>query len=251
MNLLSKKGVEPRPFTIVLISIFAALDAIVRLVPITYVIGLYKFFSLGWVFSPIIGVLIGPISGFAAASVGSLIRASITSYKWTFGPLTPFLPASAALQAGLLTREKHRVFFSILAFSILFSLTVTWLLLSTGRTVWPIAIYYVAGLAAIPVVYFFFGSSKKRLLFTLMIIAYVSNITQQALGNVLSVVLLNLSAEIFWASLLMPLVEQTAFALASGFITLPILLALQRANLLSYLNCGIFEKKSTNNGNKP
>jgi predicted membrane protein len=241
--LMNKRIVKLRPFVIVLISVFAALDAVIRLVPVTYSIGLYKFFSLGWVFSPIMGILIGPIYGFTAATFGSLIRASIAPYKWTFGPFSPFLPALSALQAGLLTQRKHKVFFSILAFSILLSFTVIWLLLPTGRTVWPIALYYLAGLAAIPVVYVFFKSSKKWLMVALVITAYISNITQHALGNVLSVILLNLPAEVFWAALPLPLVEQTAFALASGVITLPILFALERANLLPYLNCGVFEKK--------
>jgi len=243
---MSKRALKWHPFAIVSISVFAAIDAVIRLVPATYVIGLYKFFSLGWVFSPITGILIGPIYGFAATVFGSLIRASIAPYKWTFGPFSPFLPALSALQAGLLTRGRHRVFFSILAFSILFSLTAAWLILPTGRAVWPIALYYLAGLAAIPVVYILFESSKKGLMITLVATAYVSNITQHALGNVLSVALLGLPAEVFWVSLPLPLVEQTAFALASGVIALPVLFALQKANLLSYLNCGIFKKKPTN-----
>ena len=240
---MSKSIVNSRAFIIVLVSIFAALDAVIRLVPATYVIGLYKFFSLGWVFSPFMGVLIGPIAGFLAAVLGSLLRASIAPYKWTFGPFSPFLPAVSALQAGLLTQRKHKLAFSILAFSILLSLTLTWLLLPTGRTVWPVALYYVAGLTIVPIILFFLRLSRKWLIVALVLVAYVSNITQHAMGNVLSVLLLNLPAEIFWAALPLPLVEQTAFALASAAITLPILFALQRANLLQHLNCGIFEKE--------
>jgi hypothetical protein len=242
-----KKSTRSRSLIIISVSLFAALDAVIRLVPVTYSIGLYKFFSLGWVFSPIMGILIGPIPGFAAAALGSLIRASIAPYSWTFGPFSPFLPAASALQAGLLTHRKHKVIFSVLAFSILISLMVAWLLLPTGRTVWPTALYYLAGLAAIPLVYLSFERFSKGLIIALVMTAYVGNITQHALGNVLSVVVLNLPAEIFWAALPMPLVEQTAFALASGIITMPILFALQRANLLPYLNLGTLKKKTTNN----
>jgi hypothetical protein len=110
--------------------------------------------------------------------------------------------------------------------------------------VWPVVFYYIGGLAAIPIVHFCLKLSSRWLIVALVLTAYISNITQHALGNVLSVALLNLSAEIFWAALPLPLVEQTAFAIASGIITMPILLALQKANLLQYLNCGIFKKEN-------
>jgi hypothetical protein len=77
----------------------------------------------------------------------------------------------------------------------------------------------------------------------LILTAYISNITQHALGNVLSVALLNLPAEVFWAALPLPLVEQTAFALASGIIAFPVLIALHKANLLQYLRSGVFEQQ--------
>jgi hypothetical protein len=240
---MKKKIVNSSPFIIIVISIFAALDAVVRLVPVTYAIGLYKFFSLGWVFSPIMGILIGPFAGFSAAVLGSLIRASIAPYKWTFGPFSPFLPAISALQAGLLTRRKHSVFFVLVASAILFSLMLTWLYLPTGRIVWPVALYYLVGLAFIPLVRICMNLSGKLLPIALILTAYISNITQHALGNVLSVALLNLPAEVFWTALPLPLVEQTAFALASGIIAFPILIALHKANLLQYLHAGVFEQQ--------
>jgi hypothetical protein len=240
-----RKGIiNSRPFILILVSIFAALDSVVRLVPVTYAVGLYKFFSLGWVFSPFMGILIGPIAGFTAATLGSLIRASIAPYKWTFGPFSPFLPAVSALQAGLLTQRRHKTWLPILAFSLLLSLTLTWLMLPTGRIVWPVALYYLAGLAMIPIVQVCLKFSGKWLIVALVLVAYVSNITQHALGNILSVLLLNVPAEIFWTTLPLPLVEQTAFALASGVLTLSILFALQKANLLQYLKCDILKKEN-------
>jgi predicted membrane protein len=232
---MNKKIVNSQPFLIVVLSIFAALDAVVRLVPATYAIGLYKFFSLGWVFSPIMGVLIGPFAGFSAAILGSLIRASIAPYNWTFGPFSPFLPAISALQAGLLTRKKHSPLFALIASAILFFLMLTWLYLPTGQIVWPVALYYLAGLALIPLVRICLNLSGRWLIISLILTAYVSNITQHALGNVLSVALLNLPAEVFWAALPLPLIEQTAFALGSGIVAYPVLIALQKANLLQYL----------------
>jgi hypothetical protein len=247
---MNKRIVDSRPFIIIVVSIFAALDAVVRLFPVTYAIGLYKFFSLGWVFSPIMGILIGPFAGFAAAVLGSLIRASIAPYKWTFGPFSPFLPAISALQAGLLTRRKHRVVLSLIAAGVLFFLMLIWLYLPTGRIVWPVALYYLVGIACIPLVRICLNLSGKWLVAALILVAYISNITQHALGNVLSVALLNLPAEVFWAALPLPLVEQTAFALASGIIAFPVLIALQKANLLQYLHAGVFGQQLIAHGMK-
>ena len=241
---MNKRILNSHPFLIVVISIFAALDAVVRLVPATYAIGLYKFFSLGWVFSPIMGVLIGPFAGFSTAVLGSLIRASIAPYKWTFGPFSPFLPAISALQAGLLTRRKHNLVFALIASAILFFLMLTWLYLPTGQAVWTVALYYLVGLAFIPFVRIFLNLSGKWLILALILTAYVSNITQHALGNILSVALLNLPAEVFWAALPLPLIEQTAFALGSGILAYPVLIALRKANLLQYLHFDLPEKQT-------
>jgi predicted membrane protein len=233
---MGKRIINSHSFLIIVVSIFAALDAVVRLVPVSYAVGLYKFFSLGWVFSPIMGVLIGPFAGFSAAVLGSFIRASIASYNWTYGLFTPLLPALSALQAGLLTRRKHDAVLSLTAFAILFSLMLTWLCLPTGRIVWPVALYYLTGLALIPLVRIFLNHSGRWLIAALILIAYTSNITQHALGNILSVALLNFQPEIFWATLPLPLIEQTAFALGSGIVAYPVLIALRKANLLRYLH---------------
>ena len=243
-QVMNKRIVNSHPFLIVIVSIFAALDAVIRLVPATYAIGLYKFFSLGWVFSPIMGILIGPFAGFSAAVLGSLIRASIAPYKWTFGPFTPLLPAISALQAGLLTRRKHNLLFALIASAILFSLMLTWLYLPTGQIVWPVALYYLVGLAFIPLVRACMNLSGKLLIIALILTAYVSNITQHALGNVLSATLLNLPPEIFWAALPLPLIEQTAFAIGSGVVAYPVLVALRKANLLQYLHFDLPEKQT-------
>jgi hypothetical protein len=241
---LNKRIVNSHSFIIVVASIFAALDAVIRLIPATYAIGLYKFFSLGWVFSPIMGILIGPFAGFSAAVLGSLIRASIAPYKWTFGPFSPFLPAISALQAGLLTRKKHNLFFSLIASAILFFLMLTWLYLPIGQIVWLVALYYLVGLALIPLVRICLNLSGRWLILALILTAYISNITQHALGNVLSVTLLNLPAEFFWAALPLPLIEQTAFALGSGIVAYPVLIALRKANLLQYLHFDLPEKQT-------
>jgi hypothetical protein len=196
------------------------------------------------------GILIGPFGGFSAAVLGSLIRVSIAQYTWTFGPFTLFLPAISALQAGLLSRRKHSLVFSLTAFFILLSLLLTWLYLPTGRIVWPIALYYVVGLAFIPLVHIFLNLSGKWFVIALILTAYTSNITQHALGNILSVTIRNLLPEFFWAALPLTLVEQTAFALASGIIAFPVLIALREANLLQYLHSGVFERQLNAHGMK-
>jgi len=89
-----------------LVCSFASLYAVLWLGPLFPVIGAQgKFFTLATVIAPLIGLILGPYVGAAAASIGGFIGWSITQS----GPLffLSFVPgAAAALFSGLLYNRK-------------------------------------------------------------------------------------------------------------------------------------------------
>lgn len=90
-----------------LMGIFAALYAVFSLVSLFPIIGaLGRFITLAAVLAPVLGILLGPYIGSAAASIGGFIGWTITQ-SGAFGFIS-FIPGgSSALVAGLLIRGKR------------------------------------------------------------------------------------------------------------------------------------------------
>lgn len=80
-----ERSLKVGPRSVALVSVFAALDAVVRTIPFTPAVGLNLMFDFGWAFSPIMGMLLGAVLGFVAATLGSVILSALSLYAWTFG----------------------------------------------------------------------------------------------------------------------------------------------------------------------
>lgn len=98
--------------------VFASVYAVLWLGPLFPVIGSQgKFFTLATVIAPLMGLILGPYVGFAAASIGGFIGWSVTQS----GPLffLSFVPgAAAALCSGLLYNRK--LITSVILYLVLF-----------------------------------------------------------------------------------------------------------------------------------
>lgn len=108
---------------IALVCVFAALYAVLSLVSLFPIIGaLGRFITLASILAPVIGMLLGPYTGAATASIGGFIGWSITqSGAFSFASFIP--GGSAAFAAGLLTNGKRRVsatFYLLLLFPMAF-----------------------------------------------------------------------------------------------------------------------------------
>ncbi len=89
-----------------LVSIFAALYAVLSFLPLFGVIGAGgRFISMAVILAPLAGITLGPWLGVVAITIGGAISASIQTGP--FGPLS-FVPSSAtALCSGLLYLRKR------------------------------------------------------------------------------------------------------------------------------------------------
>lgn len=83
-----------------LIAVFAALQAIVAVIPFSMTIGVSGAITLGVVTAPLFGLLLGPPAGFVAVAIGSLVGLFLNPSGAIFGPLTILPPALAALGTG-------------------------------------------------------------------------------------------------------------------------------------------------------
>lgn len=88
-----------------LVIVFAALYAVLSVIPLFPVIGIGgKYFTVAVVMAPLVGLIIGPYLGALAASIGGFIAWSLTQ----FGPLFAFsfVPGAAtAFCSGYLNRK--------------------------------------------------------------------------------------------------------------------------------------------------
>jgi len=83
-----------------LIAVFAALQAIVAVIPFSMTIGVSGAITLGVVTAPLFGLLLGPAAGFSAVAVGSLVGLFLNPSGAIFGALTILPPALAGLGTG-------------------------------------------------------------------------------------------------------------------------------------------------------
>jgi hypothetical protein len=227
-----EKDLKTKSRSVALVSVFAALDAVVRLIPFTPAIGLNLVFDFGWAFSPIMGMLLGAVLGFVAATLGSVILSALSLYAWTFGVASLFTFGVSALQAGLLGSAKSRRRYIAFAGALLLSLLLVWTLLVWDTVAMWVTTYYVVGVFAVMVLWWLRGSAgapfSRLLLVETVLIAYSANITQHALGNILCVVVLNLKPEVFFAALPLTAIEQTVFALTAAAVAYPVLRVFSR-----------------------
>ena len=127
---LTDKRRIPQPFVLSLISIFAALNIIADVLPLTPVIGVNgTFFRLSWVVAPLTGFLLGPIAGGGSCVIAGVVELLLgLQPSQPFGLFAPFRMGLSAVQVGLLVKGRWKTVLTILS-----SLIFMWILLPKGR----------------------------------------------------------------------------------------------------------------------
>lgn len=217
----SKNENTPRSLVIVYISVFAALNAWADLVRFTPILGVPgASLSLGWILSPLTGILLGRKIGGISCLIGGLM--DLLVQPPAFGPFTPLRPAISASIAGMLASKHWRT-----PAMTLFAMILVWLLLPTGRDAFMILIFHVMGFAAIlsfrGIIGDLIGSrSSKRAAWGLFLAAYCGNISRHLFGNILLVTILDLPPVFFVAAIPYTLIEQSIFATGTAILGTPL-----------------------------
>ena len=217
MKLKPKSNHPRRPATVAvsLIAVFAALNVVADFVPVSPVLGFTSFLTLGWILSPLAGLMLGPFSGGASCLIATLVELFLGLNVLSLGPVGFFRSALAAVQTGLLSSGRWK-----LASAVFGVLILGWLALPAGRAAAGILVFHILGLVLILVS----GRRMERSLESrsrweagaaVTVSSYCGNISRHLFGNTLLVVFAGLPAQVFLAAIPFTLVEQSFFSFAS------------------------------------
>lgn len=220
MKLKPKPNPPHRPTTVTLslIAVFAALNVVADFVPVSPVLGFTSFLTLGWILSPLAGLMLGPFSGGASCLIATLVEFFLGLNVVSLGPVGFFRSALAAVETGLLSSGRWK-----LASAVLGVLILGWLTLPAGMSAAAILAFHVLGLVLILVS----GRRIERSLESrsrwevgaaVTVSSYCGNICRHLFGNTLFVVFGGLPAQVFLAAIPFTLVEQSLFSFASFFL---------------------------------
>lgn len=207
-------------FIMSLATMFAVLNVMSDFFPISPVLGFTQSkLTLGWVFAPLTGIMLGPIIGSM-----SCLLAAIVGLFLGFPTLIPFGPAGlirsalSALQAGLISSGHWKVSTSLLAL-----LVLSWLFVPTGQEAVPVLVFHLLALLLMVVlrnriVKGLDSPNRATVGLTVAIIVYCGNISRHLYGNLLFAVIVHMPALIFVASIPLTFLEQTFFSVVSSVL---------------------------------
>lgn len=230
----------PKTLTISLVSMFAALNIIADLVPLTPILGLQgTFFRLGWVLAPLTGILLGPVTGGLSCVIASLVELFLGVQGWApFGIFSPFRAGLSAFQAGLVVKGRWKT-----ALSIMGTLIVLWALNPLGRDALIVLVFHIVGSLLIISI-----RSKIRdyidspvlwkLTLSITVASYYGNVSRHLLGNVLLIYLVGTPSLIFLSAFPFTLIEQVSFTAAATILGV----ALYRTRLRRFLDFSHFKE---------
>lgn len=231
----------PKSLLIAYISVFAALNVLMDLVPFTPVLGIPgTTLSFGWIMSPLTGAVLGAEIGGVSCLISGLISV-FQGQPPVFGIFTPFRPALSAFITGMLV-SKH---WSIPA-ATLFALIIGWLMLPVGREAWFVLGFHIVALATILILHkriglFTESNNSKKVAAGFFIATYCGNISRHLFGNILIAIYSNSSSLIFISAIPLTFAEQLIFASAAMILAT----ALNRLKLRKFLFTQQFHPRNT------
>ena len=180
------------------IAIFAAIQAVVTVIPFSIAIGVSGSITLGVVTAPLIGLLLGPLTGGFSVLVGALIGLFLNPAGAIFGILTPLPAALGALAAGFIRKGRGYVPAMIILLCV-----GAFYLHPFGRAAmfYPwlnvvamiLAFSPTANLAA----NYFASNGLKKTTFAVAIAGFVGTMTDHTFGSALAIWYYNLPADIW------------------------------------------------------
>jgi hypothetical protein len=88
------------------IGVFAALYAVLSLIPISMFIGAPSFLALNLIITPVIALLLNPFEAFFSSLFGGIIAFYIAPFQAMFGPFTILLPIAGSTFGSLAYHKR-------------------------------------------------------------------------------------------------------------------------------------------------
>ncbi len=200
------------------VSVFAVLNALTDLVPVSPILGIPgSFLTFGWIISPLTGILLGAKIGGISCLIGNLLTVFFGK-QLLFGPLTPLRPAVSAFIAGMLASSNWQI-----PAATLFSLIMIWFLLPSGMQASLVVVYHFFGLGIIlflrsKIAKFVSSENLRKASIGFATATYCGNISRHIFGNILSAMILNIPPIAFVWAMPYTFVEQSVFVVAATII---------------------------------
>ena len=180
------------------IAVFAAVQAVVSVIPFSITIGVSGSITLGVVTAPLIGLLLGPVFGGASVLVGAFVGLFLNPAGAVFGMLTPLPAALGAIATGCIRRNRGYLPGAIILLSVAAfyshpygreAITYPWL----NLVAMIIAFSPVSKLAAS----YLASSDLKKITPAVGVVAFVGTLTDHAFGSALAIWYYNLPPAIW------------------------------------------------------
>ncbi|MGD9002001.1 MAG: ECF transporter S component [Anaerolineae bacterium] len=214
------------------IAVWAALIAVVTLVPAFPMIGTGATFSVSAALVPLAGILFGPIPGAICAAIGAFIGQLIAPHTVFFGPLSFLIPTLNALCAGFAMRRRWYV-----PLAVIVVLSLVWFVFPLGRSVWFTPLIWTLGIGA-SLVGWFAGSNwlssdnRAKLFAGVFLAAMCGTIVDHSFGSLWALIMFKLPREIWLAVLPLAPVERTLFSLGSAIVGTPLMIGLPQIGVM-------------------
>ena len=213
------------------IAVWAALIAVVTLVPAFPIIGTGATFSVNAALVPLAGILFGPVAGAICAAIGVFLGQLIATHTVFFGPLSFLIATLGAMCAGFAMTKRWYV---PLLFTLLFS--AAWYLVPLGRDAWFQPAIWLLGVAACLVGWFvasdWIGSDNRTKIFVgVFLAALAGTIVDHAFGSLWALIQFQLPPEVWLTVLPLAPVERILFSLGAAIIGTPLLIGLPKIGL--------------------
>lgn len=214
------------------IAVWAALIAVVTLVPAFPIIGSGATFSVSAALVPLAGILFGPVPGAICAAIGAFIGQLIAPHTVFFGPLSFLIPTLNALCAGFAMQKKWYV---PLAVTVFFS--AAWFVFPLGREAWFEPFIWLLGVIACLIGWFvasnWLGSDDRAKIFGgVFLAALAGTIVDHSFGSSWALVMFQLPREIWLAVLALAPVERILFSLGAAIVGTPLLIGLPKIGVI-------------------
>lgn len=210
---------------------WAAIQAAAAMLPSFPVFGSGGNFSVGFALAPLAGILFGPYYGALAVAIGEFIGSIIAPHSAPLGLFNFLMNTANSFFAGWMVRGKWWATSLYIAVA-----SVVWYMFPVAREAAIFGIVYLLGIVMAPIGGFvgrkLFASNNAGLkAIGLWLCVFPCYITGSITGNILTLILFDLPADLW--KMLTPIIpfERAVFSLGAAIIGVPLLIGLPKVGL--------------------
>ena len=198
------------------IGIFAALYAVLSLMPISVFIGAPSFLALSLIVTPVIAVLLNPFEAFFASLFGSVVALYAAPFQAMFGPFTILLPVAGSTFGSL---AFHKGKMGALATTSFLVVAISAYLIKN----FPFPYFVVPHLMAIFLVLVVSFKKMTPINLKAPLYAFVSTMCEQGMMMIFAVHLLGLPWQAFIGILPLMVYERIVGTIGATLLAIPLM----------------------------